>query len=269
MTMTGAISGVVTSTDGTPIAWTRQGEGPAIVMVGAVMASRARTPQPGLPAALAQHFTVLTYDRRGTGESGSQARYGVEQEFEDLALLLQLAGPDAAVYGFSSGATLALLAAVDGVPIPRLLLLEPPLVPDPDLGPLQEAHRRLSIDPADARRWFDEEITGIPAHIRAQFPPLTAEHLANAPAMLHELAFLPGTTPARFSTLTVPTLLMASDHTAPNLLQAVRDLGRAVPNAVVRVLPGQWHGIDDDTLVLVIHEFLNATAVHAAAKEAR
>ena len=267
--MTEAISGVTASTDGTAIAWTRQGEGPAIVMVSSVMASRARTPQPGLPATLARHFSVLTYDRRGTGESGSQAPYAVEREFEDLALLLELAGPDASVYGFSSGATLALLAAVEGVPISRLLLLEPPLVPDPDVGPLNEARRRLDIDRADARRWFDEEITGIPPHIRAQFPPLTDADLANAPAMLHELTFLPGTTPERFRSVTVPTLLMASDHTAPTLLEAVRNLGRVVPNAVVRVLPGQWHGIDDDTLVLTIHEFLDASDYSAMAEEAR
>jgi pimeloyl-ACP methyl ester carboxylesterase len=256
--MTPAASGVATSRDGTPIAWTRQGEGPAIVMVSAVMASRARTPQPGLPAALAQHFSVLTYDRRGTGESGTQAGYAVEREFEDLALLLELAGPNASVYGFSSGATLALLAAAAGIPIARLLLLEPPLVPDPDRGPLEEARRRLSAGRADARRWFDEEITGIPPHIRAQFPPPTAADLANAPAMLHELAFLPGTTPERFGSVKQPTLLMASDKTAPVLLQAVHDLGGALPNAVVRVLSGQWHGVDDDTLVASVQGFLSS-----------
>src|SRR3978361_2378609 len=124
--MTEPTSGVATSADAKRIAWTRQGEGPAVVMVGAVMASRARTPQPGLPAALARHFTVVTYDRRGTGESGDRPEYAVEREVEDLAAMLDLAGPGASVYGFSSGATLALLAADAGLPISRLLLLEPP-----------------------------------------------------------------------------------------------------------------------------------------------
>lgn len=254
--MTGTDSGVLTSTDGTAIAWTRQGEGPPVVLVGAVMASRARTPQPGLPAALARHFTVLTYDRRGTGESGREARYAVEREFDDLAGVLELAGPRAAVYGFSSGATLALLAAAAGLPASALLLLEPPLVADPDLGPLEEARRRLEADRADARRWFDEEITGIPPEVRAQFPPLTAGHLADAPAMLHELAFLPGTTAARFAGLRLPTLLMASERTAPALLDAVRELAEAIPHAVVRLLPGQWHGVDDETLVRTVRDFL-------------
>lgn len=257
--MTETSSGTATSSDGTSIAWTRQGQGPPVVMIGAVMASRTRTPQPGLPAALARHFTVLSYDRRGTGESGDQPEYAVEREFEDLAAMLDLAGPGASVYGFSSGATLALLAAVARLPMSRLLLLEPPLIPNPSLGPSQEARHRLDADRAGARRWFDEEITGIPAQVRAQFPPPTAADLANTPAMLHELAFLPGTTPARFTSVTLPTLLMASERTAPMLLEAVHDLGEALPNAVARVLPGQWHGVDDDTLVLAIREFVTAT----------
>jgi pimeloyl-ACP methyl ester carboxylesterase len=251
-----ATSGVATSVDGTPIAWTKEGSGPAIVIVNCVMASRARTPQPGLPSALGEHSTVFTYDRRGTGESGTPAAYAVEREFEDLDLLLQLAGPGTAVYGFSSGATLALLAAAHGLAISRLLLLEPPLIQDPGLGPLEEASRRLSRDRADARRWFDEEVTGIPAEILATFPPLTEHDLANAPAMLHELTFLPGTTAAQFASLRQPTLLMASDHTAAFLTRCVEELGAAIPHAAVRILPGQWHGIDDETLVRAIREFL-------------
>lgn len=222
------------------------------------MASRARPQQPGLPAALAKRYTVFTYDRRGTGDSGAGDPYAVQREFEDLRSVLELAGPEASVYGFSSGATLALLAANDGAPIARLLLLEPPLVPDPDPGPLEEARRRLQADLADARRWFDQDITGIPAEIRAQFPPLTAQDLANTPAMLHELTFLPGTTAAQFSETPTPTLLMASDHTAPDLIQGVRDLQAAMPRAEVRILPGQWHGIADDLLVSTIGDFVQA-----------
>ena len=260
-------SDVVESADGTLIGWSREGDGPAIVMVGAVMASRSRTPQPGLPAALAEHYTVFTYDRRGTGESHETTPYAPEREFEDLHAVLALAGPDASVYGFSSGATLALLAAAHGAGIARLLLLEPPLVADPDLSPREEARRRLCLDRADARRWFDEEVVGIPAEVRAQFPPLTDADLANTSAMLHELTFLPGTTANQFNALKVPTLLMASDHTAPDLLRALHELGAAIPDAMVRVLPGQWHGLSDDVIVDVIGEFLSEVNAPSSAQE--
>jgi pimeloyl-ACP methyl ester carboxylesterase len=257
--MENIVEGVLASADGTRIAWTRQGEGPPVVMVSSVMACRERSPQPGLPVALAGRYTVLTYDRRGTGQSHEDpaAPYAVERELDDLAAMLELAGADASVYGFSSGATLALLAAAHGVPVAQLLLLEPPLVADPDLTPLEEARRRLADDPADARRWFDEEVTGIPAELRAQFPPPDQLDLANAPAMLHELAFLPGTTAEQFTDVTVPTLLLASDHTAPELLEAAHALGAALPHAVVRVLPGQWHGVPDADVVAEVDAFLD------------
>lgn len=171
--------------------------------------------------------------------------------------IIDIAGDDVLVYGFSSGATLALLNAVHGARISQLLLVEPPLVPDPDLGPLHEARGRLEADRADARRWFDEEVTGIPAEIRAQFPPLTSADLENTATMLHELTFLPGTAAARFSSLIVPTLLLASDHTAPSLLRALHDLGSVIPNATARVLPGHWHGLADDAIVEAIGEFLD------------
>lgn len=254
--MENVVSGTATSTDGTRIGWTRRGGGPPLVMVSCVMASRARTPQPALPALLAEHFSVTTYDRRGTGTSDrGRAPYAVEREFDDLDAVLDLAGRDATVYGFSSGATLALLAAADGLPIQRLVLNEPPLIPEPDSGRLAEARRRLDADPADARRWFDEEVSGIPPEVRAGFPPPTALDLANAAAMLHELSFLPGTTPERFRDVAVPSLLLASESTAEVLLASVRGLGDTLPRASVRLLPGRWHGIADDLLVAEIAAF--------------
>lgn len=182
----------------------------------------------------------------------------MEREFEDLAGLLDLAGPGTAVYGFSSGATLALLAARAGTAGSSLLLVEPPLVADVDRSALVEAHRRLQQDRAAARVWFDTEVTGIPPAIRAQFPPLTDQDLANAPAMVHELAFLPGTTADQFGGVAVPTLLMASDATAPELLADTRALGAVLPQVDLRILAGRWHGLADDVIVEAICDFLVA-----------
>ena len=122
------VTGTTTSADGTEIAWTRQGSGPDLVMIHCVATSRERTPQPTLPDALAEHFTVWTYDRRGTGASGDGGEYAVEREIEDLAAMVGLASGPVTVYGFSSGATLALLAAAGGVRIdPREAEVDEPL----------------------------------------------------------------------------------------------------------------------------------------------
>ena len=60
----------VTSADGTAIAFTRAGTGPALVLVDGAMCYRGSGPMPALAERLTDHFTVYTYDRRGRGESG-------------------------------------------------------------------------------------------------------------------------------------------------------------------------------------------------------
>src|SRR5919206_1069950 len=96
----------IASPDGTTIAYDRLGEGPPVIMVCGAMCDRALM----RPTAeeLAKHFTVFTYDRRGRGDSGDTAPYTVEREIEDLGALIAAAGGSAGVFGFSSGAILAL-----------------------------------------------------------------------------------------------------------------------------------------------------------------
>jgi pimeloyl-ACP methyl ester carboxylesterase len=119
---------IVTSGDGTTIAFDRLGNGPAVIVVGGQLADRALTRTTA--EELAKHFTVFNYDRRGRGDSGDTAPYVVEREIEDLAALIAEAG-GASVYAHSSGAALALHAA-GGLPIAKLVLHEPPYNPDGD-----------------------------------------------------------------------------------------------------------------------------------------
>lgn len=252
--------GVVTSADGTTIAYSMLGSGPALVMVHCVGASRATTPQPGLPAALADHFTVVTYDRRGKGRSGNTQPYAVEREFEDLSAVLDVVGGSAVLYGFSSGATLSLLAARAGLPITQLALLEPPLFaePDPEHRLAAEGRRRVEEDLAAAHRWFDVEIVGVPEEVLAQMPPLTGESLSNTASIVHELTFLPGTSGETFAAVDVPTLVVASDSTAPVIYEFAEALRDAMPHVTYRVLPGEWHGVSDEVLTEAIVDFVGS-----------
>ncbi|HTU59552.1 MAG TPA: alpha/beta hydrolase [Polyangiales bacterium] len=100
----------VTSNDGAVINYQAVGSGPALVLVdGALAHSRFRRSPPP-PAALA-HYTLVTYDRRGRGDSGDAAAYDPEREVDDVAALVERLGAPVALYGFSSGAALALRAA--------------------------------------------------------------------------------------------------------------------------------------------------------------
>jgi pimeloyl-ACP methyl ester carboxylesterase len=118
---------MVTSNDGTEIAYNRQGAGPAVLLVDGALCYRGFGPMAHLAELLAPHFTVHTYDRRGRGESGNNQPYALEREVEDIGALIRAAGGSACVYGISSGGCLVLEAAsrLDGQ-IKKLALYEAP-----------------------------------------------------------------------------------------------------------------------------------------------
>jgi pimeloyl-ACP methyl ester carboxylesterase len=121
------------SSDGTKIAFDRTGDGPPVILVVGAFNDRA-TGAP-LARALEGRLSVLNYDRRGRGASGDTQPYAVEREVEDLNALIQEAGGEASVFGYSSGANLALEAAIRGLKITKLAMYEPAFVDDtvPDL----------------------------------------------------------------------------------------------------------------------------------------
>ena len=162
----------VASADGTTIAFDRYGDGPPVIMAAGAFNTRSTTDP--LARALAPQFTVLNYDRRGRGNSGDTTPYAVDREIEDLAALITAAGGSAAVFGYSSGATLALKAAAAGLPIAKLVLYEPPFRTDdshPGLPPgfpaklagLVAAGRR-----GDAVELYQTQAVGIPEAVVAQ-----------------------------------------------------------------------------------------------------
>jgi pimeloyl-ACP methyl ester carboxylesterase len=108
----------VTSKDGTSIAYHRQGDGPAVIMVGGGLDDGSEN-APLVPE-LARRFTVYNYARRGRGDSGDTRPYALEREIEDLQVLIAEAGGSAHLYGVSSGGALAMEAAAAGLAVDRL-----------------------------------------------------------------------------------------------------------------------------------------------------
>ena len=125
----------VTSRDGTPIAYERMGSGPAIILIDGAMGHRALFGQRPLAEALRPDLTAVVYDRRGRGESGEHAAppdRTLEREIEDIAALIDAVGGHAYLYGISSGAALALEAALAlGDRVQGLAMYEPPYNDDP------------------------------------------------------------------------------------------------------------------------------------------
>jgi len=243
----------VISKDGTKIAYTKQGTGPAII----ILSSAAADHQNALPLAehLTANFTVYNYDRRGRGQSGDTAPYAPAREVEDIEALIAAAGGQAHLFGSSSGAVLALEAAnLLGDSIVKLYLYEPPFIindsrkPVPGnyvehLNALIEADKR-----SEAVEYFALEALGIPGefigYMKADASWNKMESLA------HTLAYdgmIMGTTqsgnplPAGRWNVAIPTLIMTGENSEPLFHDAARALVELLPGATTQLLAGQDH----------------------------
>ena len=84
-------------------AWSIEGEGPALILVHGIGAAR-NTWRKAIPL-LTQHFTVISYDLRGHGESPlSEGRFSLDDLVDDLEQVRCLAGIERAhIAGHSLG----------------------------------------------------------------------------------------------------------------------------------------------------------------------
>lgn len=260
----------VISADGTPIAYERAGEGsPVAIMVGGAFSTRASTAGVGAP--LAQHFTVINYDRRGRGDSGDTQPYAVEREVEDLAALIDEIGGEPALFGLSSGGALALRAAAAGLPVSRLALFETPYLPDEEAsrkdaqrytetlkGLLAEGRR------ADAVIEFLTTI-GTPAEMIGQirqapmFPALEA--VAHTLAYEAEVLGTANGSPIPVDLITsvaVPSLVIYGEASPERMKSIARRLSELLPNASLAGLPEQTHNVAPEAIGPVVVEFLAA-----------
>ncbi|MDN6330463.1 MAG: hypothetical protein L0J84_14130, partial [Brachybacterium sp.] len=60
--------------------------------------------------------------------------------------------------------------------------------------------------------------------------------------------------------LATPTLIMVSDSTVPEMLEWANSLAETLADCTVRELPGEWHGVPDETQVATIRGFLDGRA---------
>jgi pimeloyl-ACP methyl ester carboxylesterase len=259
----------VTSSDSTTIAFDRLGDGPPVIVVGGQLCDRALT----RPTAeeLAKRFTVFNYDRRGRGDSGDSAPYALEREVEDIGALIAEAGRTASVYAHSSGAALALRAAAADLPIPKLVLHEPPYNPDGDED-RQRATRKeaehirtlLAEDrPDDALEYFWRSI-GMPQEMVDEMrqTPRWAELETMAPTMAYDSEVMGdigrgGAVPTELAgRVRCETLVLVGGASPEWMIDVARQVAEAMPHGRYRVLEGQEHVVPPEILVPVLAEFL-------------
>jgi pimeloyl-ACP methyl ester carboxylesterase len=252
----------IQSKDGTTIAFDQLGEGPPIILVAG--ASCDRGVNAPIAEALAPHFTVLSYDRRGRGDSDDTPPFAVAREVEDIAALVDAAGGAATVLGFSSGAALAAEAAASGLPIDRLVMWEPPFSTDPG-GPARAkayADRLTELLAADRRgdalAHFMTQV-GLPEEAIAEVrqSPYWQQGLSLAPTLAYDAAILGDSTipAARYREIGVPTLVLSGTASPEFLRQAAAGTARAIPGARHAELAGQDHHVAGKSIAPVVAAF--------------
>lgn len=264
------VSSRVHSKDGTAIAFSRAGNGQPIISVDGALAHRSFNPAGAeLASLLGSHFTVVTYDRRGRGESGDTPPYAPAREVEDLDALIAEAGGSAFVVAMSSGTALVLDAAAQGTTISKLALYEPSFIVDNSRPPIPTDYvSRLkelvsSGRRGDAVEYFMTKAVEVPAEMVAQMR--MAPMWPGMEAVAHTLAYDGETlgesmsgkplSRKRWASVSVPTLVIdggASPAWLRNAAQALTDL---LPNAERRTLEGQTHNVEAKALARVLEEF--------------
>ncbi len=259
----------VTSKDGTTIAYDQKGAGPAVVLVDPALCHRNFGPMSQLADLLAPRFTVYTFDRRGRGDSSNSKPYSVEREIEDLDAVIKQAGGSAFLYGISSGACLALEAAIKlGDKTRKLAMYEPPYNSERNARGDWEAYRKHLGELLAAGRRGDAvalfmTFVGAPA---AQIDgmrqaPMWPMFEAVAPTLAYDAAAMGDdrSVPVkRAAKVRVPTLVMdggANLTMMPFMHATAKELAGAIPRAQQVTLEGQTHDVNLQVLAPVLTDF--------------
>jgi pimeloyl-ACP methyl ester carboxylesterase len=227
-----------------------------------------------LAAALGVFFTVFAYDRRGRGDSADTSPYAVEREVEDIEALLDETDGTAFLFGHSSGAVLALEAALLlPTKITKLALYEPPFFVDDSRAPVGDMVSPLLALVAADRRGDAVELfmtyVGAPSEMLAQMQQSPAwPHLeALAPTLVYDAIIMQDTEQGdpqslmKWSAVTIPTLVMdgtvffGREKGHEFMRHGADELSAVLPAAERRTLEGQDHGPSNETLVPALKAF--------------
>ncbi len=223
----------------------------------------------GVAEALADSYTCSVMDRRGRGSSGDGDDYAFDREIEDIAAVLEAAGPDASLLGHSSGAIYALETA-RRIPVERLIIYEPPLrwAERGDPAGMVDRVRVLVEDGRfeDAAELFfreegREDDEGI-AFLKT-LPPW--QHMVElAPTCVREWDEIirAQLSVDRYRKLSTPTLLLAGSENLDHPSMATEALSKALPDVRTEVFEGHAHAAQNADPALVadtVRTFLAAS----------
>ncbi len=255
---------VIFSKDGTKITYDMWGHGPVVILVLGALNTRKSGVK--LAKLLASHFTVITYDRRGRGESTDVQPYSPKREFEDLAALINEVKEPVYLYGHSSGAALVLETAItSGKQVSKISIYEAPYAVDTTASNAAKEYNKklkellLAGHKDDAVVLFMQYIGVSDKQTQAMKRlPMWKGLVAMAPTLaydsdvLGEGHSLPTT---RVADISLPALVMSGDASPEFMKSVAESLSKAMPKAQYRNLDGQNHGVKPEVMAPILIEF--------------
>jgi pimeloyl-ACP methyl ester carboxylesterase len=257
---------VAISEDGTRIAYEKAGRGQALILV--LGALNSRKSGASLAKLLSPRFTVVSYDRRGRGNSTDTGPFSPQREVEDLAALISEVGGPVDLYGHSSGGALAFEAATRlGRLVRKVAVYEVPYSTDSTaVKAAKEYYKTLkamlaSGNSGDAVALFirsvgvsDKQLLAIKRMPMWRGLERLAPTLAYDSEILGEGHSLPRTLLSR---VTNRTLVMHGGKGAISMRDAARAISESIPEAKFRTIPGQTHGVKPKVLAPILAEFFS------------
>ena len=260
----------VTSKDGTKIAYDQVGDGAVVIFVLGALNSRKSGAK--LAKLLAANFSVISYDRRGRGDSTDTMPYAPEREFEDVTALIDKVGGPVYIYGHSSGAAIVLEASIKlRKQIKKLAIYEVPYSMDADARKAAKDYNRQlkkllkSGRKADAVALFVKNVGVSDKQIQAmKRMPMWRGLVSLAPTLACDSAVLGeghSLPTARLASITTPTLVMHGGKGAPSMRDAAQAISEAIPKAKLLTVAGQTHGVSPKALSPILTEFFDSRKI--------
>jgi pimeloyl-ACP methyl ester carboxylesterase len=257
----------VATTEGTRIAYDREGKGLPMILIGGAGQFRAVDPPTrALTTELAARgFDVVHYDRPGRGDSDGEAPFTLAGEISALRALITMVGGRAALYGSSSGGIIALAAAAAIPGVERLVLWEVPIGEEEGLdGAAFLADIRELVDAGDREgtlrrfmdgmppEWFDGMRNGPQWPLFERMAPTVqadAEALAWAQSAPYKQLW---------ADVVVPTVVLVGTTAFPFMSEAADSIVRSLSNAKRAEVAGTDHGWEPVDLATSIATHLPA-----------
>jgi len=254
----------ITTAVGDRIGYELRGSGPGVVFGAGAGIWRAIDHVTGPTAELvaAQGVATVEYDRVGRGENRVEGRVDLGRELAAIAALIDVVGGRAVLCGHSSGCSIALAAAVRGLPVDGLVLWEAPLDPATEgvAGWVAEVERR--IDAGDLEGAQLHYMKDMPPEFLegAKASPLWPEMVAQAGSLRADGESLAWATSAPhaelFGGLRVPVAVRYGIKTFPEMIAAADSLAAAIPGATEAAIPGAMHSWEPGPMAAELVRFV-------------